>query len=188
MNQLFRFGLILGIICLVATMVLAVTYEVTKPKIEAQLKKEEDAALREILPQADVFTPKTIGGTDYFEARRGGALAGYCLKVTGAGYGGYIRMIAGIDPSGTITGIRVLEHQETPGLGARIAEVKSGAKEPWFLAQFRGRDARTVEVPGTIDAITGATISSKAVTDAVRSAAAQFLQDLRSREGEKKAP
>lgn len=179
MNQMVRFGLILGAICLAATLVLAVTYEVTKPKIAAVLKQEEDAALKKVLPPADLFTPKTVDGMDYFEAFRGGELIGYCLKVTGSGYGGYIRMIAGIDPAGVIQGVAVLEHQETPGLGSKINEVKPGAKEPWFLAQFTGKDGRTVAVRKDIDAITGATISSVAVTDAVRKAVALFLEKVR---------
>lgn len=180
MSQMVRFGAILGAICLIATAVLAVTYEVTAPKIAEQLKKEEDAALKELLPAAVSFAPKTIEGIDYYEAfGAGGELVGYCLKVTGSGYGGYIRMIAGIDAAGVIRGVRVLEHQETPGLGSRITEVKPGQKTPWFLAQFTGKDARTVAVKKDVDAITGATISSKAVTDAVRETASAFLEKIR---------
>lgn len=179
MNQMVRFGLILGMICLAATLVLAVTYEVTKPQIDAELKREEDAALKEVLPEAGSFAPKRADDMDYFEAYRDGKLVGYCLKVTGAGYGGYIRMIVGIDPAGVIKGVRVLEHQETPGLGSKITEVKPGQKEPWFLKQFDGKSAKTVEVKKNIDAITGATISSRAVVDSVREAVNHFLMKVR---------
>lgn len=178
MNQLIRFGIILGVICLAATLVLAVTYEVTKPKIEEQLRKEEAAALKEIMPSADSFEPKALDGMDYFEAYKSGKLAGYCLKVTGMGYGGYIRMLVGINPGGVIQGVRVLEHQETPGLGSQINEVRPGEKEPWFLRQFSGKDAKTVKVRADIDAITGATISSAAVTDSIRDAASKFLEKV----------
>src|SRR3990167_7825028 len=104
MNQLIRFGLILGTICLIATLVLAATYELTKPKIEEQLKIEEQAALKAILPEADSFSEKTIDDIGYFEALKNGSLIGYCVKLTGTGYSGYIRMMVGIELDGTIKG------------------------------------------------------------------------------------
>jgi len=179
MNQMVRFGMILGIICLAATLVLAFTYEITKPKIEAQRKAEEEAALKKIIPGADSFQEKTQGDIDYFEARKNGALAGYCIRVTGMGYGGYMRIIVGIDPDGVIKGVDILEHQETPGLGAKINEIRPGESEPYFLKQFKGKQARTVTVKRDIDAITGATISSKAVADAINKAVNDFLSKVK---------
>ena len=180
MSQLLKFGFVLGIICLIATLVLAVTYEITRPKIEAQLKKEEQAALKEIIPNADYFDAKSADGIQYFEAVRAKNVIGYCLKITATGYCGYIRMIAGIDTKGVIKGISVLEQYETPGLGARIVEVKTGEGEPWFLKQFKGKIAANIYVQKDINAITGATISSKAVTDAVRDAAKTFFAKLKA--------
>lgn len=179
MNQLTRFGLILGIICLAATLVLAVTYEITKPRIEEQRRLEEERALKDIMPDASSFEAKTAGDIEYFEAHKDGSLAGYCLKVTGSGYGGYMHMIVGIDTNGMIKGLSILEHQETPGLGSKINEVRPGEKVPYFLRQFRGKQARTVRVGGGIDAITGATISSEAVTDAVREAVDKFFSEIK---------
>ena len=179
MNQLVKFGLILGVICLIATLVLALTYEITRPKIAEQLRQEEQAALKKVIPDADSFEPKTLGGIEYFEAMKGPDLIGYCLKVTGSGYGGYMRIIVGIDPNGVIRGVSVLEHQETPGLGSKITEVRPGETEPWFPKQFTGKSAKTVAVKKNIDAITGATISSKAVTDAVRDAVISFLAKVK---------
>jgi electron transport complex protein RnfG len=175
MNQMVRFGIILGVICLAATLVLAVTYEVTRPKIEAQLKIEEQAALKQIVPEADSFEAKSAGDIEYFDAMKNGALVGYCIKMTGVGYGGYLRMIVGIDTKGIIKGVNVLEHQETPGLGSKINEIKPGEGEPYFLRQFKGKQAQTVAVRRDIDAITGATISSKAVTDAINKTVSEFL-------------
>ncbi len=177
MSQLVKFGLILGVICLAATLVLAVTYEVTRPKIEEQLKIEEQRALKSIMPSADSFDEKTLDGIEYFEAFKGKTLVGYCVRVSGSGYSGYIRMIAGVDLNGTIEGVSVLEHTETPGLGAKINEVRPGESEPRFLKQFKGKNAGTIAVKKDIDAITGATISSKAVTDAIR----KTVDDLRSK-------
>ena len=175
MKELFRFGIILGVICLVATFVLALTYQVTKPKIDGQVRNEELDALKMISPEADSFVEKSVGRIGYFEAFRGKKLKGYCLKVTANGYNGFIYIVAGIDLNGTITGVEILQHQETPGLGARIDEIKSGDKDPWFLRQFVGKSANTIEVKKDIDAITGATISSKAVTDAIRKTVNEFF-------------
>ena len=179
MSQLVKFGLILGIICLIATMVLAVTYEITKPRIDEQLRTEEQEALKILIPDATVFEPKTVDGIEYFDAMKGDTLIGYCIKTTGSGYSGYMRIIVGIDSSGVIKGVRILEQQETPGLGAKISEVRPGETDPWFLKQFKGKSAKTVAVKKDIDAITGATISSKAVTDAVRDTVNTFLSKVK---------
>lgn len=179
MSQLMKFGLILGAICLAATLVLAVTYEVTKPKIEAQLKMEEQSALKSIIPSADSFNEKAIDGIEYFEALKNGTIVGYCVRVVGSGYNGYIRMVAGVDMNGTIEGVAVLEHSETPGLGAKINETRPGEGEPWFLKQFKGKKAGTIAIKKDIDAITGATISSKAATDAIRNTVDDLLKKLK---------
>lgn len=179
MSNMLRFGFILGITCLAATLVLAFTYEITKPKIDEQMRREESAALKTILPEADSFNAKKAGDIEYFEALKGGVLAGYCIKVTGSGYGGYMRIIVGIDPGGIIKGVRILEHQETPGLGSKVNEVRQGEKGPYFLEQFKGKSAKTVAVRKNIDAITGATISSMAVTDAIRDTVAKFLAQVK---------
>ena len=179
MSNLFKFGLILGVICLAATLVLAVTYEITKPKIEEQLKIEEQSALRSIMPSADSFNEKALDGIEYFEALKGRQVVGYCVRAAASGYNGYIRLIAGVDPDGAIEGVAVLEHSETPGLGAKINEIRPGESEPWFLRQFKGKSARTIAIKKDIDAITGATISSKAVTDAVRKTVDDLLNRLK---------
>jgi electron transport complex protein RnfG len=178
-DQMVRFGLILGVICLSATLVLAVSYEVTKPKIDEQLRKEEEAALKEILPEAESFKAGEVGGIEYSEARKGKDLIGYSVKVTANGYNGFIRIIVGVDPEGTIKGVRVLEHHETPGLGARINEIRPGEKDAWFLRQFAGKRAAAIEVKKNIDAITGATTSSKAVTDAINNTVKEFLSKVK---------
>ncbi|MDP2913572.1 MAG: RnfABCDGE type electron transport complex subunit G [Candidatus Omnitrophota bacterium] len=179
MNQLIKFGLILGVICLAATLVLAVTYEITKPKIEQQMKMEIEAALKTIIPEADSFTEKKVDDIDYFEATKNAILAGYCIKAVGTGYSGYMRIVVGIDTAGTIKGVKVLEHQETPGLGSKINEIRRGEKDAWFLRQFIGRQGKAVAIKKDIDAITGATISSKAVTDAIRDTVLEFLQKVK---------
>lgn len=179
MNQLTKFGLVLGMVCLIATLVLAVTYEVTKPKIDEQLRLEEYEALKSILPEADSFTEKTLDGIDYFEAVDEGKVVGYCIRVGGQGYGGYMRLMVGVKLNGVIEGVEVLEHQETPGLGAKIDEIRPGEKDEWFLRQFVGHDARTIALKKNIDSITGATISSRAVTEAVNKGINEFFSKMK---------
>jgi len=179
MKQLAKFGFVLGTTCLAATLVLAFTYQMTKPRIEEQARLEEEAALKSILPQAETFTKKEIAGLTYYDAARSGRTIGYCVKVIANGYGGYIYMMVGIDTSGRIEGLRVLQQQETPGLGAKITEIKPGEKEPYFLAQFRAQEASGLELKKNIDAITGATISSKAVVDGVRETVEKFLAEIK---------
>ena len=179
MKQLLKFGLILCVICMAATFVLAVTYEVTKPKIEEQQRIEEETALKSILPQADSFTKKQSADIEYYEAFKDGKPIGYCVKAAANGYGGYIHMLIGINLKGTIKGLEILQHQETPGLGSKIKEIAPGEKEPWFLRQFKDKSASGIELKKNIDAITGATISSKAVTDSVRTTIDKFLAEIK---------
>ena len=179
MNQLLKFGTILSSICLAATLVLAVTYKVTKPKIEEQQRLAEREALKVVMPDADSFSEKSARGIEYYEATRNGKLIGYCVKAVGNGYSGFIKMIVGIDPQGTIQGLEVLEQQETPGLGAKVKEVRQGEKEPWFLRQFAGKQAASLELRKNIDALTGATITSNAVVEAVKNTVAGFLSEIK---------
>jgi electron transport complex protein RnfG len=178
MNQMTKFGLILAAICLAASFVLAVTYKVTKPAIDARAAEEEASALSKILPEADDFIKKEADAIEYYEGYKNKNLVGYCVKAVGNGYGGYFHMIIGIDTSGVIKGVAVLAHQETPGLGAKINEIKYGETEAWFLRQFKGKDASTLSLED-IDAITGATISSQAVVDATNSSINEFLKKVK---------
>ena len=132
-------------------------------------------ALTEIFPGASSFTPKKCGTMDYFEVSSSGKMAGYCINVVARGYGGPICMVVGIDPAGTIKGIRILGHCETAGIGSRINETAAGEKEPWFLRQFAGKRAGALALHKDVDAVSGATISSEAVTDAVNSSVSIFL-------------
>ena len=174
-KQLLKFGFILSAICFVAALVLAATYVITKPSIEARAAQEEAAALRLILPEADRFEKKDIGETKYYEGYRANRLIGYCVKAIGTGYGGYLHLITGIDVKGQIKGIEILDHQETPGLGSKIKKTRKGETEPYFLRQFKGKDGRRMTLKD-IDAITGATISSKAIVDTITKSINEFFE------------
>ncbi len=100
-----------------------------------------------------------------FPARKGGKCFAVAFEVTGKGYGGLISVMMGIDLStGHLTGIRVMAHSETPGLGAR-------ATEPPFYKQFTNLAPKDVALSGKggkINAISGATNTSKGVVEAVK--------------------
>jgi electron transport complex protein RnfG len=179
---MFRLGVILMTICLVASLVLAATYKMTAPIIEAQRTNQEKEALGELLPGVSEFVEKKNERFKepvivYYEGVKDGNIVGYALKVTAKGYGGNINMFVGIDHSGTIQGVEILSQQETPGLGSRITEVKQSEKKPWFLEQFKGKIAKDLDMSG-IQAISGATISSAAVLNCIKKEVDEFVLSL----------
>jgi electron transport complex protein RnfG len=94
---------------------------------------------------------------------------GYAFIAKGEGFASTIQTLVGVGVNGKIVGTKVIFQEETPGYGDRILEVKEGEKSPWFTSQFMGKSG-TVALKadgGAIDAITGATISSKAVTSSI---------------------
>jgi electron transport complex protein RnfG len=103
----------------------------------------------------------------FYRGRHGGQLSGIAFQVTAPdGYGGNIDIMVGVDPQGTVTGVAILKHGETPGLGDKIAR-------PDFTGRFIGKgldnaDWRVKKDGGDFDQLTGATISPRAVVGAIR--------------------
>lgn len=173
-----RYGFILMTICLAAALVLSFTYKITQARIQEQIVEEELLALKGIFPQADNFKPDTLGEQKYYKAESQGKLIGYVVKITAKGYSSDIEMLAGVNLQGVMQGIEVISQNETPGLGAKITEVKQGEKNPWFLKQFEGKPANDLSLDN-IDAITAATITSEAVVKAVREKVEDFLAKIK---------
>lgn len=143
MGRSIRMGMILAIFCVVAAWGLAYVYRFTQPRIEANAKIALENFKREVLPAAG---------------------KGEAVQVTVRGYSGVIEMLVGVDENGRVSGVKILSHKETPGLGANVAK-------PGFLQQFVGKSPEDpIEAKKDIDAITGATISSRAVCSGVREA------------------
>lgn len=170
---MIRFGIILMLVCLVASTILAVTYKVTYPKIIAQKDETENNSLRAIFPSSDDF--KNTGS--YYIAYKNNGILGYIIKIYAQGYAAPIEMLVGIEQEGIITRVTILDQKETPGLGAKINEIRPPDKEPWFLKQFKGKKAADLSF-SNIDAITGATISSRAVMETVKNSVGEFLNNL----------
>lgn len=124
----------------------------------------------------------------FYEARVGSKSFGAVFRVAPSGYAGPVQAIVGVNSEGRVNGVQVLGHAETPGLGARITEVnptmteklkgKLGRKDldpdkPWFLAQYEGLNASELvlmkdDPSGKVDAITAATVTSRALTNGIR--------------------
>lgn len=175
---MMRFIRVLTIVCVVAALILGITYNVTKPLIAEQKEKEKQEALKEVLPDADEYKEGLLDDKQYYEGYKNGKPVGYAISCAGDGYAGEINMLVGIDSSGKITGVEVLSQQETPGLGARCIEIKPKEKKPWFLAQLEGRPASELD-RANIEAITGATITTEAIIKAIKEEVAAFFDKVK---------
>lgn len=166
MKEILRYGFILALICSIAGGLLSGVNLLTQPKIIAQAQAEENAGLKEIMPQANRFDPvkSKTGEIIYYTAYDNNNLMGIIFKTSAKGYSSDIETLAGIDNDGKIITIKVIAQNETPGLGSHVAE-KS------FAGRFSGKNIRDLN---TVQAITGATISSKAVIDSVRNKAEEI--------------
>ncbi len=177
-NKIVRLGTILFGITAATGLILGAVQGVTEAPIAAQREAQKTAALASVLPGASKFEPLPLQSpngavTEAFAASDEKGPAGWCLTVATKGFGGPMTLVAGIDAGGTVRGISILEMNETPGLGAR-------AREETFSGQFAGKSAKhaltVVKAPpekdNQIQAISGATISSRAVTGAVNAACA----------------
>lgn len=167
-KQIASLGLSLLIITAVAALVLSLVNALTADTIAMRQEAARQEAMLCVMPSADVFsdlysedeTIERITG-----AYHGTRFVGYCVEVSPNGFGGAISLMVGVNPNGKVTGVTVLSHSETPGLGAK-------AEDPDFLEQYIGKSGKiSVGQQGnSINAITGATITSKAVTEGVNTA------------------
>lgn len=171
-------GIVLGVIALAVGLMLSVANYFTKDTIAEAKEKEIATALTQVLPAAQDFEELTPGEADemvtalYAGTDASGEIAGYCVQAEPGGYGGPIVMMIGIAKDGSVQGISITESDETPGLGAR-------ASEEAFKGQYIGltEPAQVDKDGGDIEAISGATITSRAVTNGVN-AALEAVQPL----------
>ncbi|MDI6605724.1 MAG: FMN-binding protein [Candidatus Omnitrophota bacterium] len=160
MKDTLKYGFILAVICFLSSAILAAVNGFTEPQIKVQKENEEKAALKEVMPDAVAFKPKMQEGKLlYYQAYNNAhKLLGFVVKSEGKGYSSTIESLAGLDLNLNITDVKIISQNETPGLGTRVA----GAE---FLSQFRGKGPANF---GQIDAITGSTISSRAVIESIK--------------------
>ncbi len=165
-------------ITLVASASLGFIYELTKEPIEAARAARKNEAIRAVVPDFDnnpteeQYTIEVAGGElVFYPAKKEGELVGTAIETfTHRGFSGTIKLMVGLLPDGTIHGIEVLEHKETPGLGDKMESDKSD-----FSAQFEGEHPEDFQLRlrqdgGDVDGITATTISSRAYCEAVQRA------------------
>lgn len=194
MNKTLKDILSITLIAIILGLLLGTVYMVTKAPIAAQEEETKNASYRAVFPEADGFKEadadlaairrdiESENLTDdaveaIVEARSADdTLAGYVITVRASdGYAGDIVFAVGVDESGTVRGISFLELSESPGLGMKAADEGKGA----FKEQFTDADARSFSVirssedrskDDQVQAIAGATITSRAVTNGVNAA------------------
>ncbi|GAA5171737.1 electron transport complex subunit RsxG [Viridibacterium curvum] len=182
LDEVWFQGASLGLIGLTVTAVLAVVYDMTKAAIAAAAERDTQQSLEQVLPAgfADnnllkdiVVMPEGPLGAPLtvYRARKQGQVKAALFEIAGKGYGGPVSMVMAIDREGTILGVRITHHIETPGLGDKIEE----AKTPWI----HSFDGKSLEKPvparwgvkkdgGEFDQFAGATITPRAVVATVR--------------------
>ncbi|HAN21541.1 MAG TPA: electron transporter RnfG [Clostridiales bacterium] len=170
MKKIIKPTISLFVICLLTTTFLAVTSALTEKKILERAEQDINATRKIVLSTADTFEEvkdNAVVGKD-----ENGNIVGHVITVTIKGYGGNMQVMVGIDSDEKVSGVSILSHSETPGLGAKAAD-------DGFLSQFKGINSEA-EVGVEIDSISGATISSAAVTDAVNKALNEYITEVKS--------
>ena len=158
--------IVLVAICFVASALLAGAYQLTAPVIADRQAEAANEARSAVLPDVEKFTKydgELVSGVlDAYTAEGKGGPAGLVCQTSFNGFKGAVKLMIGVDAEGKITGIQVMEHDETPGVG-------SNALTDDYLGQF----ARQTGADG-IDAYSGATFTSKAVKNGINAAIAQY--------------
>ena len=171
-SSLTNMLLSLTLITLVAAGLLAGIYSLTKDTIAATNAAKQQAAIIAVLPQVEglnIAEPLEVDGITIFKAYQGDTFAGAAVKVAENGFGGTFHVMVGFDNAGTITGFEVLDHQETPGLGSKMQEWFQNVRTIIGLNPTQS-NLTVSKDGGDVDAITAATISSRAFLAAVNKA------------------
>ncbi len=178
MKQIAKLGLTLMIYTAIAGLLLGFIYTKTKPRIEEQERLAQKEALISVMPEEAKFFEEitlpdsTIVFVGYKDSTKGEAV-GFASIGMKYGFSSNVKVMVGILPDFTLTGIRVLSQNETPGLGTHIVD-------DWFQKQFAGKSIEQLKVDkdgGDIKSITGATISSRTVTGAVEAVVKKLMDN-----------
>lgn len=173
-------GMSLGLMALLASAALALANDLTRGRIAAAEARDLQATLAQVLPAgfadndmlADTLRIGAEGGGRLvYRARRSGRVVGAVFQNSARGYAADITVLVGVDAAGTLLGVRVVKHVETPGLGDKI----EAGKSKWILA-FDGKSLDKLSAAqwavkkdgGVFDQFAGATITPRAVVKAVR--------------------
>ncbi len=184
MKNYLKLGAVLAAFSVVACVGLSFVYAATKDRIAAQETMQLNASLKEIFPDADKFEEVTDKIAPDFKdakldkayvAERAGAPLGMAIKASGKSYGGDATLLIGVGTDRTIVGVQVLASQDTPGLGYNAANPTyyvNKTTKTTFPGQFVGKTSTDpFVVKQDVQAITAATITSKALTAIIKTSA-----------------
>lgn len=181
MKTALNMALRLTLICAVAAFALANVDEVTKGPIAASEAKAQREAVEAVLPAfaqlaIDTLQTESSGPRFYYSGVGDSGISGTALSATsGLGYSGEIEIMMGIDLAGIISGVRILRHAETPGLGANYAD--PDLLEKFYMGRAINANWKLTKDGGEVDAVTGATVTGRAIADAIERGAAQYMND-----------
>ncbi len=181
MGAIVKPGIVLFIVSVVAAVCLGYVYDITKAPIAEQAAQAKAQAMTEILAVADEFTEveeDDVKIKSVNKGLKGGEAVGYVIAISPKGYAGDVDLLVGVDMEGVITGIKIVKHSETPGLGAN-------ATKESFTSQYIGKSGKLNVIKtgpageSDIEAITSATITTTAVTTGVNDALQFFAENLK---------
>ena len=182
-KYIIKLTVTLFVTCVIVAGLLGLVNSVTEGPIAEKNKTKTAAAIQEVLPEmegspavvelTDEMTAAASGAgatiAEAYEAQAGGSVIGYALKIVASGSQGNIEMMVGVDAEGAVTGVSIVKNSETSGIGSKVMSNENGV-----LDQFIGKSAAdgTLSVGKNVDAISGATVSSRGVTTGVNAALA----------------
>lgn len=179
--------LTLMIITAISGSSLGLVYQFTKEPIAAAMLMKQQEAIKEVVPNFDndpgkemyELTSKEGLILKVFPAKKEGNLLGVAIESTSRGFGGDVKIMVGLKPDGTIINYKILELKETPGLGTKMTDwFKTDKGNQSIIDKHPGRNKLTVSKDGgEVDAITAATISSRAFLHAIEIAYTTFSQN-----------
>ena len=167
-----------GVNAITKDKIAAINWENTVTAMKAVVADPDNTEFSDALENTDAMTAaaESAGGTldSVYEVLTGGENAGYAIKVVASGSQGSIEMMVGVDAEGAVTGVSIVDHAETAGIGTKIMENEPLASGTGVLDQFIGMTGEITVNSGdnAVDAVTGATTTSKAVAAGVNAALA----------------
>lgn len=167
-TSILKITINLAVTCLISGLILACAYYITHPIAVEKAKMLEQMSMKELVPTAETFTAVN-GHSGMYQAKSAGKVVAYVMSEAPKGYGGAIDMLVAVSSDGKVLNFSITSSNETPGLGSKASDAP-------FKNQFSGKTAadlvvtKDVSKKNNIQAMTGATITSKAVTKGVKEA------------------
>ncbi len=187
-KYIIKLTVTLFVTCVIVAACLGGVNAITEEKIAASNWEKTVAAMKAVVADPDNTTfSEAMALTDemtaaagsvtldsVYEAQVNGESAGYAIKVVASGSQGLIEMMVGVDSEGVVTGVSIVKNAETSGIGSKVMTNMPTANGVGVLSQFEGKSAAdgTLTVGSNVDAITGATVSTRGVTSGVNAALA----------------